>query len=90
MNANLNKAISDLDKVDALMYAIENAFLDIEVVPEDRKKYDRGTGAFYALWDAIKKVSDDLDRLADDETIIDAVYAVNDVKRQVRSLTTED
>jgi len=77
MNANLIKAIDDLNKVDALMYAIENAFLDIEVVPEDVRKYDKGTSAFYALWDAIKKVSDDLDTLAADKTVIDAIIAVN-------------
>lgn len=82
MNANLIKAIDDLSKVDALMYAIENTFLDIEVIPEDFEKYDKGTSAFYALWDAIKKVSDDLDALAADKTVIDAIFAVNQVERK--------
>lgn len=89
MNVNLEKAILDLDKVDALMYAIENSFLDLEVLPESKVKFDRGTSAFYALWDAIHKVSDDLDKLAGDETVIDAVYAVNDVRRKKCSLTSE-
>lgn len=90
MNANIEKAIFDLDKVDALMYAIENSCLDLEVMPGSMEKFNRGTGAFYALWDAIHKVAEDLDRLAGDETVIDAVYAVNDVKRRKCSLTTED
>lgn len=81
MNANIERAIADIDKVDALMYAIENACLDLEVMPESKKRYDRGVGAFYALWDAVHKVADDLDKLSQDELVVDAIYAVNDVKR---------
>lgn len=48
------------------------------------------TDAFYAIWDAIRKVSDDLDRLAGDCRVVDAIYAVNDVRRRVGTLKTED
>ena len=90
MNAKIQKAIFDIDKVDALMFAIEGSCLSLEVSPESMRQYDRGTGAFYALWDAIRKVADDLDELAADETVIDVVYAVNDVKRRASSLKTEE
>ena len=89
MNSNLRRAIEDLDKVDALMYVIEKSCLNLEVYEESQRDYDRGTGAFYALWDAINKVAEDLDRLTSDEMVIDAIYAVNDVKRQKGSLITE-
>ena len=76
MNRNLNEAIFDIAKVD--------------VAPADRARADMATDAFYALWDAIRKVSDDLDRLAGDCRVVDAIYAVNDVRRRIGTLKTED
>lgn len=38
------------------------------------------TSAFYALWDAVRKVVDDLEKLDGDESVVDAIYAVNDVR----------
>lgn len=81
MNKNLTNALFDIEKVEAIMYAIESTYLNIETIPEEYEKAERGVNAFYALWDAIHKVADDLDRLAGDETVVDAIYAVNDVKR---------
>lgn len=81
MNKNLDNAILDIAKVEALMYAIEAAFLTIDVAPDQLKKADRAVNAFYALWDEIDKVSEDIDLLFGDETVVDAIYAVNDVKR---------
>ena len=88
MNRNLNEAIFDIAKVEAIMFAFENTYLD--VAPADRARADMATDAFYALWDAIRKVSDDLDRLAGDCRVVDAIYAVNDVRRRVGTLKTED
>lgn len=82
MNRNLNDAMFDIAKVDAIMYAIEKAYLDFEVEPEDREWMDRGAYMFYALWDAIQKVADDLDRLSGDARVVDAIYAANDVRRR--------
>ena len=82
MNQKLNKAVRDIEKVDALMYAIETSYLNIEFIPEEKEKVDRGVNAFYALWDAIKKVSEDLNALIEDESLIDVIYAVNDVRRK--------
>ena len=67
MNRNLNEAIFDIAKVEAIMFAFENTYLELDVAPADRARADMATDAFYALWDAIRKVSDDLDRLAGDE-----------------------
>ena len=86
MNRNLNEAIFDIAKVEAIMFAFENTY----VAPADRARADMATDAFYALWDAIRKVSDDLDRLAGDCRVVDAIYAVNDVRRRVGTLKTED
>lgn len=83
MNKNLEKAIYDIQKADALMFAIETAYLNIEVEPGELERANRAENAFYALWDVIKIAADDLDRLADDQTVVDAIYAVNDVKRNI-------
>lgn len=89
MNKNLSKALFDIEKVNAVMYAIEATYLTVEVVPEELDKADKAVHAFYALWDSIKAVQSDLEILAGDETVVDAIYAVNDVNRRKRSLTTE-
>lgn len=90
MNRNLNEAIFDIAKVEAIMFAFENTYMELDVAPADRARADMATDAFYALWDAIRKVSDDLDRLAGDCRVVDAIYAVNDVRRRVGTLKTED
>lgn len=90
MNRNLEKAKFDIEKVDSLMYAIENTYLSIDTLPEEREKADRAVNAFYALWDAIRAVEDDIDRLQGDDVVVDAIYAVNDVIRIKCSLTKED
>lgn len=90
MNKNLNKALFDVEKVNAVMHAIEATYLTIEVVPEELERADKAVHAFYALWDCIKTVQNDIENLAGDETVVDAIYAVNDVKRKKCSLTTEE
>lgn len=63
MNKEVSKARDDINKVDALMFAIENTYLDYTVVPEERERYNRGAEVFYLLWDVIKQVSDDIEVL---------------------------
>lgn len=83
MNKNLNEAIVDIAKADALMYAIENTYLDsIDVEPEDLQLYNRGVSAFYALWDIIHKTAEDLNKLSGDCTVIDAIRSVNDCREK--------
>ena len=45
MNKHLDKAIFNIGKVDALMYSIEQLYLDFEVMPEEQEKLNRGTYA---------------------------------------------
>ena len=66
MNLNPNKLIDDIAKVDAIMYAIETTYLEIDVVPEARKQHSRAVSAFYVLWDAIHQVEKDLNTMSDD------------------------
>lgn len=63
MNRNLNEAIFDIAKVEAIMFAFENTYLELDVAPADRARADMAT---------------------------DAIYAVNDVRRRVGTLKTED
>lgn len=88
MNAKLMKAMFDLEKVDALMHSAE-AYLMIEVPPESREIVDRGGYIFYAIWDAIQKVSEDLEQLSGDCLVVDAIYAAEDVRRRRGTLRTE-
>ena len=54
MNRNLEKAIDKMEKADAILFAIEKAYLDFEFMPEELERANRGVNAFYALWDIIK------------------------------------
>ncbi len=89
MNAKLMKAMFDLEKVDALMHSAE-AYLSIDVPPEDREIADRYGYLFYAIWDAIQRVSEDLEQLSGDCLVVDAIYAAEDVRRRRGTLRTEE
>lgn len=67
MNMNLIDAISNVGKIDALMYAIERSFFDIEVNPADMKKADRAMNVFYATWGIVDSLSANLEQLEKDE-----------------------
>lgn len=75
MNRNVERAQLDIEKVDAVMKAIENTYLDFEVVPDETEKYDSAVTAFYALWDLVGQVREDINRLTKDLRIIDVVEA---------------
>ena len=66
MNRNLNGAIFELGKADALMHSIENLYLDFDFLPEEKEKAERGAYVFYAAWDAIKKASDCIEEYCGD------------------------
>lgn len=88
MNKNLNEAIFDIAKVDALLAAYENTYLNFDIMPEEQERANRAEYAFHAVWDAVRKVADDLECLAGDERVVDAIYAVSDVRR--RTLKNEN
>lgn len=89
MNQHLSRAIQQIEKVEAIMYAYEKAYLDLEVEPEEQWKADHAISTFYALWDYIKEIAEDLKLLEGDCRVVDAIYAVNDVRRRTSTLTTE-
>lgn len=82
MNRNLNEAVFSVGKVDALMSAIENCCLDIEAVPEEREKSELLGYLFYVLWDEIRKLSGNLERLCEDCQIVDVIYAAKESRRK--------
>jgi HJR/Mrr/RecB family endonuclease len=88
MNQNLDKAIQGVARVGALMYAYEKAFLDLEVEPEERERADMAISTFYAIWDTVREVAEDLERLDGDCLVVDAIYAVNNVRHKRSSLKT--
>lgn len=76
MNRNLERAVNDLRKVDALMFAYENTYLDLDTTENDYELIDNRNYAFLAIQDAIALVADDLDRLASDARIVEVVQAI--------------
>lgn len=89
MNQHLSRAIQRVERVDALMYAYERVYLDLNVDPEDRARADMAISTFYAIWDYIKEVAQDLELVEGDCRVIDAIYAAEDVRRRKGTLTTE-
>lgn len=66
MNKKLIDAIFDIEKAESLMYAIENTYLDLDVVEEEIERKKRGVAAFYALWDCITQAKADLEKASCD------------------------
>jgi hypothetical protein len=81
MNKNLNEAIVDIGKVDSMLYAIEKTYLEVGCESAGKEMETRRVYAFYALWDAVRKVADDLERLAEDRSVVDVIQAVDEVRR---------
>ena len=50
----------DIEKVNSLLLAYEKAYMDIDVVPEERSRYESSVYALYAIWDAVRRISDGL------------------------------
>ncbi len=90
MNTHLSEAIRKIDTAKALMYAYEKTFLDLEVAPHDRERADMAASTFYQIWDILREVSGELELLDGDRRVVDAIYAVNDVRRRESTLKTED
>ena len=72
------------------MYSIEQLYLDFEVMPEEQEKLNRGTYAFYALWDEIRAVADELELLSGDCRVVDAIYAANDAQMRQSTLKKQN
>lgn len=76
MNRNIERTENDLRKVEALMYAYENTYLDVAPEEEDFELNDNRQYAFLAILDALARVADDLDKLAADARIVDVIQAI--------------
>lgn len=63
MNSNLEKARFDMKKVESLMIAYENTYLDIPAEDDCYEMADHAGYAFYAIWDAIRQVASDIEKL---------------------------
>lgn len=83
MNKNLSRAIDGVEKADAILFAIEKAYLDFEFVPEGMERANRGVNAFYALWDIVKDVASELDELAGDEEVVNVIKAIRGENRKI-------
>ncbi len=90
MNRNLNEAIAAAERADALMFAIESCYLDFDILPEEMERANRGVHTFYALWDAIHAVREELEKLEGDRRVVDVIYAVNRARQGDSTLKTSD
>jgi len=90
MNTHLSEAIRKIDTAKVLMYAYERTFLNLDVAPHDREKADMAESTFYQIWDILREASGELELLDGDRRVVDAIYAVNDVRRRESTLKTED
>lgn len=86
MNEHLNEAIFGIAKADAIMRSIEAEYMNTAGL---EKGATPGELLFYALWDQIRKVADELDLLSGDSRVVDVINAVREAERQ-RTLKTKD
>lgn len=81
MNIHLDEAYDIAAQIDAILYAIDETYL------EDADS--RLQNLHHTLRDLTKRLIEELDFLAADQRVVDAIYAVNDVRRR-STLTTEN
>lgn len=74
MNIHFDAAVDRITTANAILYAIDETFM------EDADS--RLQRLFYAAWDAVKTADAELELLAGDKLVVDAIYAVNDVRRR--------
>lgn len=69
MNQHLMNAMDATAKADAILYAIDETFME---VADSRLQH-----LFKTAWDMIQDISAELDKAAEDRKVVDAIYAVN-------------
>lgn len=79
MNIHLNEAYDLAAQIDATLHVIDEAYM------EDAES--RLQNLHHTLRDLTERLICELDRLAADRKVVDAIYAVNDARRQ-RTLPT--
>ena len=73
MNMHLNAAMMEAAQIDALLEAIDKLYLD---QAPDQLQYIHMTA-----WDIVKKLREELELLAEDKRVVDAIYALQDTHR---------
>lgn len=79
MNIHLDEAYDLAAQIDAILYAIDETYM------EDAES--RLQNLHHTLRDLTNRLICELDLLAADRRVVDAIYAANDVRR-LRTLTT--
>lgn len=72
MNKHLELAIMETAKVEALMTAIDDLYM--EDAP-DQLQYLHMTAM-----DVLRRVAEELEKLSEDKRVVDVIYAVNDAR----------
>lgn len=81
MNIHLDEAYDLASQIDAILHVIDEAYM------EDAES--RLQNLHHTLRDLTARLIDELDLLAADRRVVDAIYAANDVRR-LCTLTTEN
>lgn len=72
----------DVAKIDALMEAFEAKYLHfLDIGKDDFDERDRGTLAFYAIRDLLKKMEADAEELCGHMEVCDAIMAAEKVRK---------
>ena len=74
MNVHFDNAVDQIARANAVLFAIDEVFME-----DTDSKLQR---LVYAVWDAVKTADAELELLAGDKMVVDAIYAVNDVRRR--------
>lgn len=82
MNIHFDRAVDAICRADAILYAIDETFME-----DADSKLQR---LLYAVRDAVKTADAELELLAGDRRVIDAIYAVNDVRRHKAAQTAAE
>ena len=88
MNRFLDEALSDMEKLDSVMFAIEKAYICCPQ-PMSAELAGRRDAAFFAVSDMVHRLASDLENLAEDQRVVDAIRAVKEIRRTC-TLKTED
>lgn len=78
MNKNLMKAQTELGKAEAMMHSIENLYMDFDLLPEERKKAERGACVFYAAWEAVRKATEYIEEYCGECKMVDVLQAIRE------------
>lgn len=72
----------DVAKIDALMEAFEAKYLHfLDIGKDDFEERDRGTLAFYAIRELLKKMEADAEELCGHMEVCDAIMAAGKVRK---------